>query len=57
MSEHTISIIPTYTEDGSLIVMVFDKLDGTPIESDEFADALMSYAALLRSPDEDDLAN
>jgi hypothetical protein len=53
----TISIIPTYGEDGSIVVFVFDKLDGSPITADELADAMASYAELLRSPADDELAN
>jgi hypothetical protein len=53
----TISIIPSYTEDGSMVVFVFDKLDGSPLSSNELADAMLSYAALLRDPSSDELAN
>ena len=58
MNNDHISILPTYNEDGSCVVLVIDKLDGSLLSEDDLADCLETYVALLRVPSGDpDRAN
>lgn len=48
-----ISILPTYSEAGTCVVLVIDRLDDTQLTNDDLADVLETYVALLRTPSGD----
>jgi len=42
-----ISIIPCYSQDGSVVTFIIDNLDGGEFTGEELAEALRDYADLL----------
>lgn len=46
-SVEEITILPCYSEDGSTLTLVIDRIDGIFLTSTVIADALRGYASLL----------
>ncbi len=44
---HDLSLLPTYSEDGSTMILVIQRSDTQPLHPDEIADILIAYSAKL----------
>lgn len=44
-----IALIPTYSEDGSIVTLIIDKLDGLALTTNDLIAILQSYTGMLKA--------